>query len=98
MNFKKFENIYIVNDVDKSIAFKIALAAFSDQNIAAFIVHLSIFEDLSFTDCMITALNYNVFLNYITLILIIYNNITNDKNINLTRSIFKTNFNHDRRR
>ena len=47
---------------------------------------------------MIIAFNYNVFLNYIILILIIHNNITNDKNIDLTCSIFKTNFNHDRRR
>ena len=47
---------------------------------------------------MITALNYNAFFNYITLILIIHNNTTNDKNVDLTRSMFKTNFNHDRRR
>ena len=45
---------------------------------------------------MIIALNCNVFLDYITLILIIHNNITNDKNIDLTYSMFKINFNHDR--
>ena len=98
MNFEKFKNIYIINDVDNSIAFKIALVAFNDQNITVFIIQLNIFEDLNFTDSMIIAINYNVFLNYIILILIIYNNITNNKNVNLTRSIFKTNFNHDRRR
>ena len=98
MNFEKFKNTYIVNDVDNLIVFNIAFAAFSDQNVAAFIVQLSIFENLNFTDCMITAFNYNVFLDYITLILIIHNNITNDKNIDLTRSISKTNFNYDRRR
>ena len=97
MNFEKLKNIYIVNDVDNSIAFKIALVEFNDQNVATFIVQLNIFEDLSFTDRMITAFNYDVFLDYIKLILIIHNNITNDKNIDLTRSIFKINFNHDRR-
>ena len=98
MNFEKFKNIYIVNDVDNSIAFKIALAVFNDQNVAAFIIQLNIFEDLNFTDRMITTFNYNVFLNCITLILIIHNNITNDKNVDLTHSIFKTNFNHSRHR
>ena len=98
MNFEKFKNTYIVNDVDNSIAFKIALIELSDQNIAAFIIQLNIFETLSFTDRMIIALNYDVFLNYITLILIIYNNTMSDKNIDLTYNIFKTNFNHDRRR
>ena len=98
MNFEKFKNTYIVNDVDNSIAFNIALVAFSDQNIAAFIVQLNIFENLNFTDRMITTLNYVVFLDCITLILIIHNNITSDKNVDLTRSMFKTNFNHDRRR
>ena len=96
MNFEKFENTYIVNDVDNLITFKIALAAFSDQNVAAFIVQLSLFKDLSFTDRMIIVFNYDVFLDYITLILIIYNNIIDNKNVNLTRSMFKTNFNHDR--
>ena len=47
---------------------------------------------------MITALNYNVFLDYITLILIIYNNTTSDKNVDVMRNMFKTNFNHDCRR
>ena len=98
MNFEKFKNIYIVNDIDNSIIFKIALAAFNDQNITAFIVQLNIFEDLNFTNRMITALNYNIFFNYITLILIIHNNTMNDKNIDLTHRMFKTNFNHDRRR
>ena len=37
------------------------------------------------------------FFNYITLILIIHNNTTNDKNVDLTRNMFKINFNHDRR-
>ena len=95
MNSEKFKNIYIVNDFDNSIAFKIAFVAFNDQNIAAFIIQLNVFENLSFIDCMITALNHNVFLDYITLILIIYDNIMIDKNVNLTRSMFKTNFNHD---
>ena len=98
MNFEKLKNIYIINDVDSSIAFKIAFAAFNDQNIAAFIVQLNIFENLNFIDRMITALNYNIFFEYITLIFIIHNNITKDKNVDLTRSIFKMNFNHDRRR
>ena len=98
MNSEKLKNTYIVNDVDNSIAFKIELAVFNDQNIDAFIIQLSIFEDLSFTDHMITALNYDVFLDYIILILIIHNNITNDKNIDLMRSMFKMNLNHDRRR
>ena len=98
MNFEKFKNTYIVNDVNNSIVFKIALVAFSDQNIVTFIIQFNLFEDLNFTDCMITTLNYSVFLNYIILVLIIHNNITNDKNVDLTRSISKTNFNHDRRR
>ena len=98
MNFEKFKNIYIVNDVDNLIAFNIAFATFNDQNVAAFIIQLNIFEDLNFTDRMITAFNYNIFFDYITLILIIHNNITNDKNIDLTRSMFKTNFNHNRDR
>ena len=38
------------------------------------------------------------FFYYITLILIIHNNIISDKNVNLTRNIFKTNFNHNCRR
>ena len=62
------------------------------------IIPLNIFEDLSFIDRMITAFNYNVFLDYIILILIIYNNIMNDKNVNLMRSMSKTKFNHDHRR
>ena len=98
MNFEKLKNIYIVNDFDNSIAFKIALAVFNDQNITAFIVQLNIFENLNFTDRIIIAFNYNISFNYILLILIIHNNITNDKNVDLTRSMFKTNFNHDRRR
>ena len=96
MNFEKFKNTYIVNDVNNSIAFKIALAAFNDQNVAAFIVQLNISENLNFTDRMIIALNYNIFLDYIILILIIHNNTMNDKNVDSTRSIFKTNFNHNR--
>ena len=96
MNFEKFKNTYIVNDVDNSIAFNIAFVAFNNQNVAVFIVQLNIFENSSFTDRMIIALNYNVFFNYITLILIIHNNITNNKNIDLTRNMFKTNLNHDR--
>ena len=44
---------------------------------------------------MITALNYNVFLDSIILILILHNNLTNDKNVDLTRNKFETNFNHD---
>ena len=98
MNYEKFKNTYIINDLDNSIAFKIALIAFNDQSLAVLIIQLSIFEDLSFTDRMITTLNYDVFLDYIILILIIHNNITNDKNIDLMHSIAKTNFNHDRRR
>ena len=98
MNSENFKNVYIVNDVDNSIVFKIAFAAFSDQNVITFIVQLSIFENLNFTDRIITALNYNVFLDYIILILIIHNTTTNDKNVDLTHSIFKTNFSHDRRR
>ena len=47
---------------------------------------------------MITAFNYDVFLNYITLILIIHNNTMTDNNVDLTRSMSKTNFNHDYRR
>ena len=97
MNFEKFKNTYIVNDVDNLIVFKIAFVTFNDQNVAAFIIQLNIFKDLSFTDRMITALNYDIFLDYITLILIIHNNIIDDKNVDLTRNIFKTNFNHDRR-
>ena len=98
MNSEKFKNTYIVNDVDNSIAFKIALVTFNDQNVAAFIIQLNIFKNLNFTDRMITALNYNIFLDYIILILIIHNNITNDKNVNLTRSIFKMSFNYNYRR
>ena len=98
MTFEKFKNIFIVNDADNSITFKIAFNAFNNQNIAAFIIQLNIFENLSFIDHMITAFNYDAFLDYIILILIIHNNITSDKNVNLTRSMFKTNFNHDRRR
>ena len=95
MNFEKFKNTYIVNDADNSIVFKIALAAFSDQNVVTFIIQLNIFENLNLIDCMIAAFNYNVFLDYITLILIIHKNILNNKNIDLTRSMFKTNFNHN---
>ena len=62
-----------------------------------FIIQLSIFKNLNFTDRMITALNYDVFLDYIILILIIHNNITDDKNVDLTRNMSKPNFNHDRR-
>ena len=98
MNSEKLKNTYIVNDVDNSITFKIALAAFSNQNIITFIIQLNIFKNLSFTDRMITVLNYDIFLDHITFILIIHNNIINDKNIDLTRNIFKTNSNHDRHR
>ena len=69
---------------------------FNDQNVAAFIVQLSIFKNLSFTDRIIIAFNYDVFLDYIILILIIHNNTTNDKNIDLMRDMSKMNFNHDR--
>ena len=96
MNFEKFKNIYIVNDVDNSITFKIAFVAFNDQNVIAFIIELNIFKGLSFTDRIITAFKDDVSLDYIILILIIYNNITSDKNIDLTRNMFKTNFNNDR--
>ena len=98
MNFEKFKNTYIVNDIDNSIVFKIAFTAFNDQNVTAFIIQLNIFENLNFINRMITALNYDIFLNYIILILIIYNNITSDKNVDLTCSMFETNFNHDRYR
>ena len=98
MNFEKFKNTYIVNNVDNSIVFKIAFAAFSDQNVNAFILQLNIFEDLNFIDRIIIALNYDIFLDYITLILIIHNNTTSDKNVDLTRSMSKTNFNYDRYR
>ena len=74
------------------------LAAFNDQDVVAFIIQLSIFKNLNFTDRMINAFNYDVSLNYITLILILHNNITSDKNVDLMRSIFKMNFNYDHRR